>query len=202
MADTNQQTIDTHMKYRCACIAVMCGLSTYDWITHTPYEPITTERWNVSGANLVFFLTYLSWDTWAMVAGVNHQILYRRELLIHHLVSFGIFSVFGLVVPLIASRDLICESISLLNYTLRGVPNESTLHWYRLATIFLIRLPISVVTPIFYYMNGDLLEPTSSTTGISIQPYNVWLLITHLFFTVYDVILVRKILGIMRKKKL
>jgi hypothetical protein len=200
--DTRQNTIDSHMMYRCACIAVMCGLSAYDWLTHSLYEPITTDRWNVSGGNLVFSLAYLSWDTWAMVGGVDRKILYRTDLLIHHLVSFVIF-VYGLYfVPLIASHDLICESLSLLNYTMRGAHNESFLHKYRLATIFLIRFPISVGTPIFYYMNEYLLEPTSTTTGVSIRTYQIMLGFTHAFFTIYDLILVRKITGIMRKKRL
>ena len=200
--DTKQQTIDNHMKYRCMCIAVMCGLGAYDWLTHSLYEPITAERWNVSGANLAFFLTYLSWDTWAMVGGVNRKILYRTELLIHHLVSIGAFSRALYSAPLIGSRDLLNESISLLNYTLRGAPNESTLHWYRLATIFLIRLPISIGTPIFYYMNGYLLEQSSADTGYSIKTYQIMLCITHAFFVIYDLILIRKITGIMRKKRL
>lgn len=201
--DTKQRVIDTHMKYRCACIAVMCGLSAYDWFTHSLYEPITADRWNVGGMNVVVCLLYMTWDTWAMVGGTNRKILYRTELLIHHLVSIGVFSGFGLYfVPLITSRDLICESLSLLNYTLRGAHNESFLHKYRLATIFLIRFPISIGTPIFYYMNGYLLEPTSTTTGVPIRTYINALLFSHTFFTIYDVILVRKILGIMRKKKL
>ena len=200
--DTKQHTIDAHMKYRCMCIAVMCGLSTYDWLTHSLYEPITIDRWNVSGANIVFFLTYLSWDTWAMVGGVNRQILYRTELLIHHLISIVSFSAGLYLTPLIASHDLLNESISLLNYTLRGASNESILHRYRLATIFLIRLPVCIGTPIFYYMNGYLLEPASTTSGGSIKTYQIMLWITHAFFTIYDLILVRKIVGIMRKKRL
>ena len=200
--DTKQQTIDNHMKYRCACIAVMCGLSAYDWLTHSLYEPITTDRWNVSGANLVFFMTYLSWDTWAMVGGENRKILYRTELLIHHLVSMCCFSAGLYFVPLIASRGLICESISLLNYSLRGAHNELFLHNYRLAMIFLIRLPISIGIPIFYYMNGYLLEQSSADKGVSIKTYQTMLCITHAFFTIYDLILILKIMGIMRKKRL
>ena len=200
--DTRQQTIDTHMKYRCACIAVMCGLSVYDWFTHSMYEPITTDRWNVSGTNLVFCILYMTWDTWAMVGGVNRQILYRTELLIHHLVSMGFFSAGLYFVPLIVSRALICESVSLLNYTLRGAHNELILHRYRLATIFLIRFPISIITPIFYYMNGYLLEPTSADTGVSVESLQTALIVSHLFFTIYDIILVRKIVGIMQKRKL
>lgn len=200
--DTKQQTIYNHMKYRCDCIAVMCGLSVYDWLTHSLHEPITTDRWNVSGANLVFSLTYLSWDIWAMVYGSNRQILYRTELLIHHLVSMGCFSAGLYFVPLIVSRALICESISLLNYTLRGAHNELILHRYRLATIFLIRFPFSIGFPIFYYVNDNLLEPTSATTGVGGWTYHICLVISHVFFTIYDVILVRKIVGIMRKKKL
>ncbi len=193
--------IDTHMKYRCACIAVMCGLSAYDWFTHSWYEPITTDRWNVCGANLVFCLLYMTWDTWAMVGGVDRSILYRTELLIHHLVSIGSFSIGLYGVPLIASRDLICESISLLNYSMRGAHNESILHRYRLATIFLIRLPSTIGTPIFYYMNGYLLEPSATDTGYSIETYQIMLCIAHAFFVIYDLILIRKITGIMRKKR-
>ena len=200
--DTKRRTIENHMKYRCACIAVMCGMSAYDWFTHSLYEPITTERWNVSGANIVVCLLYMTWDTWAMVGGVNRTILYRTELLIHHVISIASFSRGLYFVPLITSRDLICESISLLNYTLRDAPNEPTLHWYRLATIFLIRLPVSIGTPIFYYMNGYLLEPSSADTGVSIKTYQITLCITHAFFVIYDLILIRKITGVMRKKKL
>jgi hypothetical protein len=195
-----QSIIDNHMKYRCACIAMMCVMSTYDWITHSLYEPITTDRWNVSGVNILFSLAYLIWDTWAMVGGVNKKILYRQELLIHHVVSFCIFSYGGYGTPLVVSRNLLCESLSLLNYILRH--NEYVLHMYRLTTIFFVRIPICCFHILFYRINPHLLDPSRTVTGVDVYVYKLSLLICHLFFITYDVILVRKILGIMWKKKM
>lgn len=193
--------METHMKHRCTCIAVMCGLSAHDWFAHSIYDPITTDRWNVSGLNILFAIGYLTWDMNAMLFGTNHSILYRKDLLIHHVVSIISFSAGMYFIPLVCSRDLLCESLSLLNYTFRDDHNGPFLHKYRLATILLIRLPITTIHPLFYCRHAHLLEQASIATGASIQSYKLSLIISHLCFIIYDIILIRKILDIIRKKR-
>ena len=190
-----------HMKHRRMCIAAMCAMSTYTWITTPIYIPLTRDLYNVSGLNIMFFQCYLWWDMWCMLFGPNRTVLYRTELIIHHTVSSILFATDMYFAPVMGSHALICESISLLNYTLRG--NDRLLHRYRIAAIFLIRFPIFIGHSIYYTIYADtVLAPVMRSSGISIVWLTAAVCVSHIFFVLYDIILLRKIFGILRKKRM
>jgi hypothetical protein len=175
-------------------------MSTYTWITTPIYIPLTNDPYNVSGLNNMFFQCYLWWDMWCMLLGPNRSMLYRTELILHHIGSSIIFITNAYFAPVIGSHALICESISLLNYTLRG--NDRLLHRYRIATIFLIRFPIFIGHSIYYTIYADtVLAPTARSFDISIASCCSMVCVAHIFFVIYDIILLRKIFGILRKKR-
>ena len=74
-----------HMKHRCYFISAMCGMSLYSWYNYSLFDPINNSFFTPYYQTCLFMLFYLGWDTYHMI---TKPVLYRTDLMIHHLVSF------------------------------------------------------------------------------------------------------------------
>jgi len=199
---TSQDVFDGHMKNRCSCITVLCTMSFYDWVTLSWFDPLVIDYWSISFVNLVCFGIYLIWDAWSMIFGNNNIILYRGELIVHHIVSFLILTLIGgYCAPSYSSRLILAELISIFNYVLRDKSHELYLHWYRIAIIFLCRLPIYIFPTVLLVRNPHLFTEMAIRLDMSINNTIMFIVVpSSTCFIIYDVVLLRKIFGILRKK--
>lgn len=149
-----------HMKHRSYCIAAMCGLSLYSWQVYSLFDPITNTFFTPFYQNGLFFLLYLAWDTYAMTLSTNRRLLYRKELIIHHIVSFIITASCINNNSLQMSHYMIIECISLMNHLWRHRPY--LLKAYRTFCICVIRTPLSLW--FWYYYNPTYLYPHLEST--------------------------------------
>jgi hypothetical protein len=126
------------------------------------------------------FMCYLIWDMFSMMV---IPILYRLDLMVHHIVCCVITTI-QIVYYNMNERfniALIGECISLLNYALRN--NRTLLNNYRVLVIMLVRLPICVHDVYIYH-----------STNI----YQLWMFLflnIGILFILYDAFLIYRILG-------
>jgi hypothetical protein len=174
---------EEHMKHRCYFISAMCGLSLYNWLNYSLFDPINTEFFTPYNQNGVLFLFYLTWDTYHMI---NNRLLYRTDLLIHHGAAFIITANSINHNGLQMSHYMILECISLMNYVWRH--NPQLLNAYRTACILLIRLPLTFWFWLYY--NPTFLYPRWIETDCSM---NIIISKAMCFFIVYDIYILWKI---------
>jgi hypothetical protein len=135
-------------------------------------------------------LFYVSWDTYHMTLSTNRKILFRTDLLIHHIVGFTIFYWSIDHNALQTNHILVAECVSLMNYVWRN--NPKLLKIYRTLCILLVRMPIWVWFWLYY--NPTYVYPYWKST----RTYNHYLFLRTLgnmycFFIMYDVFLLWKI---------
>jgi hypothetical protein len=179
-----------HMKHRCYCIAAMCGLSLYSWQNYSMFDSITNRFFTPHYQNGLFFCLYLAWDTYFMVLSKNRHLLYRKDLVIHHIVSFILTASCINHNSLQVSHYMSIECISLMNHPLRHSPY--LLRAYRTFCIVVIRTPLSLW--LWYYYNPTYLYPyLESTLTHNHFLYMRVMNCIVLFFVFYDAFLLWKL---------
>ncbi len=178
-----------HMKQRTYFISAMCGLSMYNWANYSLFDPPITDFGTPYYYNCLLMLFYLGWDIYQMTMSINKKILYRTDLMIHHIVCCVVYLSYINYVTLVASHVLIMECISLMNYIWRNNPN--LLKVYRTFCIFVIRLPISFW--FWFYCNPIISQYVIATYSYYISLYLCTMGNIFLFFIVYDLFILWKI---------
>jgi hypothetical protein len=184
------------MKQRCYFIAAMCGLSMFTWHNYSLFDPITNEMFTPHYWNGLLFLYYLTWDTYAMTFSKHRSLLYRTDLIIHHIFAF-IITISSLNNnALQMSNYMILECISLMNYLLRN--NTRLLNTYRTLCIVFIRTPLTLW--FFTYYHHNYLFPYWEATRSQYHfLYLYWLYNSSILFLFYDLFILWKIYKPKRK---
>ena len=141
-----------HMKQRCYFISAMCGMSLYSWYNYSLFDPINNSFFTPYYQNGLLFLFYLGWDTQRMF---RTPILFRTDLIIHHIMSLVVTASSINNNTLQMSNYMILECISVMNYILRN--NPKLLKLYRIFCVFYIRTPLSLW--FWYYYNPTIMYP-------------------------------------------
>lgn len=181
--------LEQHMTKRLYFLFTMCSLSAYTWATCSVFAPMEINFWSIPYQNCVLFLFYLAWDTWSMF---NNPVLFRKDLMIHHIIGSVVFGSMSFYIPIVGSMALINECISLMNTILKD-PNR-----YRLFCIFCIRLPVCgfftlyYVPYRFYEFKGTL---TDEEYWFVYYAHKI-----NYLFLLYDFYLIKTIVGNMRRK--
>lgn len=184
-----------HMKQRCYFISAVCGMSLYNWYNYSLFNPINNSFFTPYYQNSLFVLFYLGWDTFHMI---KKPILFRTDLIIHHILSsVSCISVINYN-PLQTNNILIMECISLMNYTLRN--NPKLLKLYRTLCIFCIRMPLSLW--LFFYYNRIYFLPYIKLKRTYYEYiYLQKLTYMFIFYIVYDMFILWKIYKPIKNKK-
>ena len=177
--------MEQHMFWRTMWLWPCFLLGTYNTLQYEQFSAnvyeVSPQLYLVSG----MFISYLLWDMYAMM---REPILFRNDLMIHHIFTFFMY-VSGTYYNFLKTGSLfmLAESISLFNYVLRK--QQRILNYYRLFTIFCIRMPIWFG---FLYIHNQHFLYLSYTPYI-IFTYGPTLLI------IYDLFIIRKIISAFRK---
>lgn len=180
---------DNHIKYRCSIIFVMCSLSTYNWLCDSLFKQFENEFYSVYYQNCLIFVIYIIWDIYKMTFSTDRQILYRTDLMTHHIVALVSYVNLMNYVPLLGSYILIGEYLSLMNYVWKDKNHLKLLSYYRFFCICFIRLPVWCFF-LFYY------NPYHLIFYVSPQDYNFVKTITfysYLFGIGYDLVVFKKL---------
>jgi hypothetical protein len=154
----NLDVQNKHMKHRCCFISTLCSLSLYTWYNNcsssdTVYMSIPPthddndhrlsrfHRLTPQYLNCLLVGFYLSWDMYHMTLSSNRSILFRTDLIIHHVSMLSTLLNYMNYIPLEISKIIIMECISLMNYTWRD--NKKILNLYRTFCILFVRMPLS-----------------------------------------------------------
>lgn len=178
-----------HMKHRCYFISAMCGMSLYGWFNYSLFDPPVNDFGTPYYYNCLLMLFYLGWDTYHMILSINKSILYRNDLMIHHIVSTIVYLSYINHTTLQISHVLIMECISLMNYVWRN--NPKLLNLYRTFCIFVIRLPLSFWC--WFYLNPIISQYIIATRTYYHSLYLCTLGNIYLFFIAYDLFILWKI---------
>ncbi len=127
----------------------MCSMSVYNWVNYSVFDPIDNSICTPYYHSGLLFLFYLGWDTYHMTMSSNRHVLYRTDLMIHHIFSFILTSSSLNNSALHVSNYMLAECISLMNYTWRN--NPRLLNTYRTACILLVRAPMSIWFWVHYH---------------------------------------------------
>jgi hypothetical protein len=194
--DEEKQIIkDIHMKNRCWVIFTMCSLSLYNWYNYSMFEkPIINNISKPYYWNCLIFIFYLVWDMYKMTLSEHRKILYRTDLMIHHGFSLTLYYSGINITSINGSNLLIMECISLTNYLWRKPKYFFWLNYYRLFCIFLVRLPL-----LFMYRYYFL--PYYQETSYIDDFYIDLIMYANLFFIVYDLYLIKQIIGLLTPTK-
>ena len=141
-----------HMKQRCYFISAMCGMSLYSWYNYSLFDPINNSFFTPYYQNGLLFLFYLGWDTQRMF---RTPILFRTDLIIHHIMSLVVTASSINNNTLQMSNYMILECISVMNYILRN--NPKLLKLYRIFCVFCIRTPLTLW--FWYYYSPTIMYP-------------------------------------------
>ena len=150
------------MRKRCYFISIMCSISLYTWYSYSLFTPVENSVFTPYYQNSLLMIFYLCWDTYHMTLSSNKSILFRKDLLIHHIVSLIVYLSCINITALQMSNVLIMECISLMNYVWRK--HNKWLNLYRTACIFLIRIPLSLWFWLYY--NPEIYFPYLRPMGI------------------------------------
>jgi len=187
----NLDVKNKHMKHRCCFIFTLCSLSLYTWYnncsrsdtvymsTHNDNDHRVSRfhRLTPQYLNCLLVGFYLSWDMYCMTLSSNRRILFRTDLIIHHVVTLGTILNYMNYIPLELSKIIIMECISLMNYTWRD--NKKKLNLYRTFCILFVRMPLSFFF-ILYKSNTIARFPYTQING-------------YWFFIFYDAFILWKI---------
>ena len=188
----NLDVQNKHMKYRCYFISTLCSLSLYtlyNWYngslveTIHPDKIITTNYNNrfhhvtPQYLNCLLMAFYLCWDMYHMILSSNRRILFRTDLIIHHVITLSTLLNYINHIPLEISNIIIMECISLMNYAWRE--NKKRLNLYRTFCILFVRIPLS-----FFFI---LYKSNNIVRFLFTQINGYW------FFIFYDAFILWKI---------
>jgi hypothetical protein len=178
----NLDVQNKHMKNRCFFIFAMCGLSMYTWYNYSLFDPINNDNENndyftAYYKNCLLMMFYLCWDMYYMTLSSNRRILFRTDLIVHHVMTLYTLLTYTNHIPLQISNTIIMECISLMNYTWRN--NQKLLKIYRTFCILFVRMPLTFWF-IFYNKNNIVQFPYSKING-------------YWFFILYDAFILWKI---------
>ena len=188
----NLDVQNKHMKYRCYFISTLCSLSLYTWynwyngsLVDTIHDDkITTTNYNnrfhrvaPQHLNCLLMAFYLCWDMYHMTLSSNRRILFRTDLIIHHVVTLSTVLNYINHIPLEISNTIIMECISLMNYAWRD--NKKRLNLYRTFCILFVRMPLSFFFTL-YKSNNIVRFPYTQING-------------YWFFILYDAFILWKI---------
>ena len=162
-----------------------------------------SEWLSFSTIHILLFLLYLSWDSYEMVFGKHRTILYRTDLMIHHVISFLFTAGIGVCyMPTFGSKSLFVETLSSMNYIWRRKRDEMKLYYYRLFILLFIRDPYIIVMIYRTLSDPDTMyTEIANRTNTSIRSCYLTVAFIHGFFLVYDMILLNKIIGIIRYRR-
>lgn len=179
-----------HMKYRCYFINTMCCMSLYNWYNYSLFDPIVNGFFTPYFQTCLLFFIYLCWDTYHMSLSNKKTILFRTDLIIHHMVCFFIlYNTIG-INDLQMNNFIIAECISSMNYIWRN--NPKLLKIYRTLCILLVRMPMTFWFWLYY--NPKFLLPLLKVTlGHSQYVFYSTLDNMYSFFIVYDMFILWKI---------
>lgn len=172
---------NVHMKHRCYYLFVSCLLSLHTWyiypsfdISHvTSYLKIDSNSYLKLYYKNCFLGLYLLWDVFNMTLSKNRKVLFRKDLIIHHVASLYLLFKYINITPLEWSKITIMECISLMNYIWRD--NKKLLKTYRTFCIFFVRMPVSFwIFFNFYKNNIDFPYLKSSLFIIFYDAYILW----------------------------
>jgi len=172
-----------HMRKRCYFISIMCSISLYTWYSYSLFTPVKNDVFTPYYQNALLMIFYLCWDTYHMTLSSNKSILFRKDLLIHHIVSLVVYLSYINNATLQLSNVLIMESISLMNYVWRK--HNKWLNLYRTCCIFVIRMPLSLWFWLYY--NPQIHSPYIKT--IVGEYHHIYLHLlnnVYLLFLLYD----------------
>jgi hypothetical protein len=158
-----QNIQNKHMKYRCYFLFALCVSSLHTWYIYPSINMNHVKHYLKIYDNSYFKLyykncflgLYLLWDIFHMTLSKNRKILFRKDLIIHHL--FFLYYIFKYIeiIPIEWSKFTIAECISLMNYICRN--NKNLLKIYRTCCIIFVRMPLSFWSFFsFYNSNIDL----------------------------------------------
>lgn len=182
------------MKHRCYFISALCALSIYNWYNYG-LSTVTNNNndssedndrsinnnnnnyFNSYYSNCLLMIFYLCWDTFHMLLSSNRRILFRTDLIIHHIVTLFTVLYFINSIPLQISNTIIMECISLLNHVWKD--DKKKLNLYRTLCILLVRVPCSYFF-IFYNRNNIVNFPYTKING-------------YWFFIFYDAFILWKL---------
>ena len=182
---------NNHMKNRCYAIATMCGISLYTWFNYSLFDPIVNDVYTPYTFNCLFMLGYLCWDTYKMTLSRDKNILYRKDLLLHHTVTIIVYSSYINVVSLQMSNVLLFECISLMNYVWKD--NQKILNMYRVLCICLVRMPLCCWFLLYYNPTVSFPHIKQTYQNYYYINYLIYLGNTYLFFILYDVYILKQI---------
>lgn len=170
------------MKNRCFFIFAMCGLSMYTWYNYSLFDPINNDNENndyftAYYKNCLLMMFYLCWDMYYMTLSSNRRILFRTDLIVHHVITLCTILTYINHIPLQISNTIIMECISIMNYNWRN--NQKLLKIYRTFCILFVRMPLTFWF-IFFYKNNIVQFPYSKING-------------YWFFILYDAFILWKI---------
>ncbi len=178
------------MKHRCYFLSVICGMSMYSWYNYSLFDPINTDIFTPYYQNSLICLSYLLWDTYKMTLSADRTILYRRELVIHHLFSAITLCSTFIDAPLVMSNYYICEGISVMNYMWYNHP--TLLKIYRTFFIVLVRMPLTLYMWLYYmpcfvtpYMKITQSQPMYFYSTVSAKCLG--------FFILYDLYILKQL---------
>ena len=172
---------NVHMKHRCYCLFVSCLLSLHTWYIYpsfdnshvTSYLKIDSNSYLKLYHKNCFLGLYLLWDVFNMTLSKNRKILFRKDLIIHHVTSLYLLFKYINITPLEWSKFTIVECISLMNYIWRN--NKNLLKIYRTCSIFFVRMPLSFwIFFNFYKSNIDFPYLKSLLFIIFYDVYILW----------------------------
>jgi hypothetical protein len=179
-----------HMKSRCYFMSAMCGLSLYGWFNYSLFDAINNNFFTPYYQNGLLFLLYLLWDTYHMTLSTNKHILFRKDMLIHHTMSFVITASSINNNALQMSNYMILECISLMNYVWRN--NPKYLKIYRTCCICFVRTPLSLW--FWSYYTPNIVYPYwKQTLSYNHYLYMKTLYDIALFFVFYDMFILYKL---------
>jgi hypothetical protein len=187
----DNQIQTNHMKSRCYFISAMCGISIYSWTNYSLFDPITNHFMTIYYQNRLLFLFYLLWDTYHMTLSEKRIVLYRKDLVIHHIISFIITISSVNNCSLVASNYMIMECISLMNHVWKN--NPQLLKFYRTMCILLVRMPLSFWFWLYY--NPNYLYVHLKQTMTPNHYYYFYTIIgkVYIFFILYDMLILWKL---------
>jgi hypothetical protein len=191
-----QEIIDTHKFKRSLIFLFINSLALYNSFKYSIYSPVETLFTCNSitlQTNYYIFIFYVIWDLYKMVLSADKKILYRNDLLCHHIACI-ISSFIARKCLLLSNIVMNMECICLMNYIFREKKNETYLALYRIACIICVRIPISFF--INYYNYFYLKQYIQSIDNI--VQYEVFGCTA--FFLLYDMYLLKQNFSVLLNK--
>jgi hypothetical protein len=121
---------EQHIKIRCKFLFIICCISSFCWYKYK-FLTLFPKVFYIFYINYIIFMFYVSWDTYMMCFSKHHIILFRKDLLIHHIVSLFLACLLGYSDIIFTNHLIIMECISLMNYTLKNNFYMLNLYFYQ-----------------------------------------------------------------------